>query len=62
MINYVSAEEAVSVIKSGDRIFGHGSACTPNLFYKELSKQAARLRDVELVSITQQGSLPIARP
>ncbi len=62
MINYVSAEEAVSVIKSGDRIFGHGSACTPNLFYEELSKQAARLRDVELVSITQQGSLPIARP
>lgn len=62
MINYVSAEEAVSIIKSGDRIFGHGSACTPNLFYEELAKQSARLKDVELVSITQQGSVEIAKP
>lgn len=62
MINYTSVEEAVSVIKSGDRIFGHGSACTPNLFYNELARQAARLRNVELVSITQQGSVEIAKP
>lgn len=62
MINYVSAEEAVSIIKSGDRIFGHGSACTPNLFYEELAKQSPRLKGVELVSITQQGSVEIAKP
>ncbi|WP_234109148.1 acetyl-CoA hydrolase/transferase family protein [Chryseobacterium sp. R2A-55] len=62
MINYVSAEEAVSVIKSGDRIFGHGSACTPNLFYDELAKRAPELRNVELVSITQQGNVAIAKP
>ena len=62
MIKYVSAEEAVSIIKSGDRIFGHGSACTPNLFYEELAKQSPRLKDVELVSITQQGSVEIAKP
>ena len=62
MINYVSAEEAVSIIKSGDRIFGHGSACTPNLFYDELAKQASRLKDVEMVSITQQGNVEIAKP
>ncbi|UOE40272.1 4-hydroxybutyrate CoA-transferase [Chryseobacterium suipulveris] len=62
MINYVSAEEAVSLVKSGDRIFGHGSACTPNLFYDELAKQSSRLKDVELVSITQQGNVEIAKP
>lgn len=62
MINYVSAEEAVSVVKSGDRIFGHGSACTPNLFYDELAKRAPELRNVELVSITQQGNVAIAKP
>jgi acyl-CoA hydrolase len=61
MINYVSAEEAVSVIKSGDRIFGHGSACTPNLLYDELAKQSSRLKDVEMVSITQQGNVEIAK-
>lgn len=62
MLNYVLVEEAVSVIKSGDRIFGHGSACTPNLFYDELANQAHRLKDVEMVSITQQGNVEIAKP
>ena len=62
MINYVSPEEAVSIIKSGDRIFGHGSACTPNLLYNELAKQSSRLKAVEMVSITQQGSVEIAKP
>lgn len=59
---YVSAEEAVSVIKSGDRIFSHGSACTPNFLIDELAKQAPRLKDVEFVSITQQGNVEIAKP
>lgn len=62
MINYVSAEEAVSIIKSGDRIFGHGSACTPNLLYDELANQSSRLQNVEMVSITQQGNVEIAKP
>ena len=62
MSKYVSIEEAVSVIKSGNRIFGHGSACTPNVFYDELAKQSANLRGVELVSITQQGNVEIAKP
>ena len=62
MINYVTAEEAVSIIKSGDRIFGHGSACTPNILYDELAKQSSRLSNVEMVSITQQGNVEIAKP
>ncbi len=61
MVNYVSAEEAVSIIKSGDRIFGHGSACTPNILYDELAKQSSRLSNVEMVSITQQGNVEIAK-
>lgn len=62
MINYVSAAEAVSIIKSGDRIFGHGSACTPNILYNELGNQSSRLKEVEMVSITQQGNVEIAKP
>ncbi|MFN3019399.1 acetyl-CoA hydrolase/transferase family protein [Chryseobacterium sp. TY3] len=62
MINYVSAEEAVSVVKSGDRIFSHGSACTPNFLLNELAKQSQRLQNVEMVSITQQGDVAIAQP
>lgn len=62
MVQYVSAEDAVSLIKSGDRIFSHGSACTPNFLIDELGRQSARLRGVEFVSITQQGNVEIAKP
>lgn len=62
MIQYVSAEDAISLIKSGDRIFSHGSACTPNYLINELANQSSRLRDVELVSITQQGNVEVAKP
>ena len=62
MINYVTAEEAISEIRSGDRVFSHGSACTPNLLIDEMARQSARLSNVELVSITVQGSVSIAQP
>ncbi|MBH1959102.1 MAG: acetyl-CoA hydrolase/transferase family protein [Flavobacteriia bacterium] len=62
MVQYVSAEEAVSMIKSGDRIFSHGSACTPNILIDELAKQSSRLKGVEFVSITQQGNVEVAKP
>lgn len=62
MYNYVSAAEAISLINSGDRIFFHGSACTPNYLIEELAQHAQRLRDVEIVSITVQGNVPIAQP
>ncbi|HQC07716.1 MAG TPA: acetyl-CoA hydrolase/transferase C-terminal domain-containing protein, partial [Kaistella chaponensis] len=59
---YVSAEEAVSLIKSGNRIFSHGSACTPNFLIDELARQSSILRNVEFVSITQQGNVEVAKP
>lgn len=61
MINYISSEEAISLVKSGDRIFSHGSACTPNFLIDELARQSYRLKDVEFVSITQQGNVEIAK-
>lgn len=62
MVTYSTIEEAVSRVKSGDRVFGHGSACTPNVFYDEMARQAPRLKNVELVSISQFGKLEIAKP
>ena len=62
MQNYVSAEEAVSVVKSGDRVFLHGSACTPNFLIDELARQSARLKKVEVCSITLHGNVEIAKP
>lgn len=62
MINYVSAAEAISSVESGNRIFAHGSACTPNILLSELANQSSRLNGVELVSITLQGDVEIAKP
>ena len=60
--NYVEAAEALSIIKSGQRIFVHGSVCTPIYLLHELAKQSNRLRDVEIVSITLKGDIEIDKP
>ena len=61
-MKYVSAEEALKVIESGNRIFIHGSACTPTFMLENLAKEAYRLRDVELVSITVYGDFHVNKP
>lgn len=61
MYQYVKAEDAIALIKSGDRIFLHGSACTPNHLISELAHQSHRLKNVEIVSITVQGNVEIAK-
>jgi acyl-CoA hydrolase len=61
-IKYVSPQEALSVIKSGDRVFLHGSAQTPVFLVNELAKEAYRLKDVEIVSISVYGNLDVCKP
>lgn len=57
MLNYVSAEEAVKKINSGNRVFLHGSAATPVHLIKALQQRHGELENVELVSITTLGDL-----
>jgi acyl-CoA hydrolase len=57
MQQYVSAEEAVSIIKSGNRVFLHGSAATPIYLINKLLDRFEELRNVELVSITSFGNI-----
>jgi acyl-CoA hydrolase len=57
---YTTAEEALQLIQSGNRIFIHGSACTPLYLLRALAKQKDRLQNVEIISITLQGSIEIA--
>jgi acyl-CoA hydrolase len=59
---YTTAEEALSVIQSGNRIFVQGSAQTPLYLLRELGKQAPRLQDVELTFITVQGDIELDKP
>lgn len=61
-VKYVSAEEALSVIQGNQRVFVHGSACTPLHLLRELAKQKDRLSNVELVFITVQGDIVLDKP
>ncbi len=61
-VTYVSAEKALSIIQSNQRVFVHGSACTPLHMMRELAKQSHRLQNVELVSITVFGDIEVDKP
>ena len=56
-IHYLTAEEAVRNIRSGNRVFLHGSAATPVHLINTLLKRHAELENVELVSITTLGDI-----
>ncbi len=57
---YTTAQEALNLIQNGNRVFVHGSACTPLYLLRELAKQKDRLHHVEVISITLQGRVEIA--
>ena len=60
--NYVTPQEALSIIESNSRVFIHGSVCTPIYLLQALAKEKDRLRNVELVSITLKGDIEIDKP
>jgi len=62
MIEYISAEEAVKIVKSGDRIFIHGSAATPVHLVKTLQNRHDEIENIELVSITNLGDINFDKP
>lgn len=58
----VSAEEAVSVIKSHDRVYVSGNAATPYVLMHALAARKDDLEDVELVHVLLLGEDPLSRP
>jgi len=61
-VKYISAEEAVKPIQSGQRVFIHGSAATPMAIVRALQNRHAELTDIELVSITTLGDIDFNQP
>jgi acyl-CoA hydrolase len=55
-MNYITAEEAVKVIKPGNRVFIHGGAATPHHIIEKMVERSSELWDVELVSVSLQGA------
>jgi 4-hydroxybutyrate CoA-transferase len=58
----VTAEQAVSVIKSRDRVFIHSVAAAPQRLIKAMVARGGELRDVEIVHLHTEGDAPYARP
>lgn len=56
----VSAEEAVSCIKSGDRVFVHSVAASPQTLVQALANRAGELKNVELYQLHTEGIAPYA--
>jgi acyl-CoA hydrolase len=56
-LNLTTPEEAVALVKSGDRVFIHGSAATPVLLLNALLARAGTIHDVELTSISMYGAV-----
>ncbi|EDP71832.1 4-Hydroxybutyrate CoA-transferase [Flavobacteriales bacterium ALC-1] len=51
----VTAEEAVSIVKSNDRVFFQGAAMTPNLLIDTLSERYNELKNVEIIQVHTDG-------
>jgi 4-hydroxybutyrate CoA-transferase len=58
----VTADEAVSVIRSGDRIYISGNAATPYFLMRALAARKDELEDVELSHVLLLGEDPFSEP
>ena len=62
MLRPVSAEEAVSYVHSGDRVFVHTAAAAPLPLVAALAARAGELSEVEIVHLHTEGPAPYAAP
>lgn len=62
MLQYTSAESAIKLIQSNERVFIHGGAATPRLFVEALTNRHSELRNVEIVHIHTEGEATYAKP
>jgi acyl-CoA hydrolase len=59
---FVSAEQAVAHIQSGQRVFLHGAVATPHVLLCALVERAPHLEDVEIVHLHAAGPAPHVDP
>ncbi|MCP4439791.1 MAG: acetyl-CoA hydrolase/transferase family protein [Aureispira sp.] len=60
MIN--PAEEALKIVKSGDRVFVHTAAAVPLALVEALTNRADELKDVKIYHLHTEGIAPYAAP
>lgn len=57
-----TAKGALKIAKSGDHLFIHSAAATPQLLVNELSKRASELTNMSIYSMHTEGNSPYAEP
>jgi len=55
-----TAEEAVTQIRSGDRVYIHGMSAAPHALIRAMTDRASELRNVEIVQMHTEGPAPYA--
>lgn len=55
-------DEAVSVVKSGDRVYISGNAATPSILLEALAKRKDELQNVEITHVLLWGDDPLSKP
>lgn len=62
MQDFISADEAVKLIKSNHRVFIQGGAATPNLLIDAMTQRHHELENVEICHIHTEGEAPYSLP
>lgn len=62
MYKSVSAEEAVKIVKSNNRVYLQAAAAAPQVLIRALSERHEELRNVEICQLHTEGEAPYANP
>lgn len=62
MYKVVTAEEALKVVKSNDKIYLHAAAAVPTVLIDALTARHEELRNVEICQLHTEGEAPYADP
>ncbi|NGP77510.1 acetyl-CoA hydrolase/transferase family protein [Balneolaceae bacterium YR4-1] len=59
---YTTAEEAVKLINSGDRVFVHSVAAAPQPLINAMADRAPELEHIEVIHLHTEGDAPYVKP
>lgn len=62
MSKYVTADEAVKIVKSGNRVYLHAAAAAPTVLMNALTARASELQNVEICHLHIEGEARYANP
>jgi len=62
MYKAISAEDAVKVIKSNDKVYLQAAAAVPQLLINAMAARHEELRNVQICQLHTEGEAPYANP